>query len=204
MGPFSQGIELQGAVSLDGRWDVGFGLNRYATDLGGAADAKFTEWTPSVRYFFFKEDDDGTPVSVAGHAQYFHDDYGGANKGWYVLAGADVFKRLTLTDRLRAVPVCRVFAGGGFVQFRDRRARPLRVSDAAIRRAHAMGDWGPRVAAGHGGGAQLPARNVSGGASGVRAEILGVGAPPLMGLGLRPRRTRRFRASCGLRPFGRG
>ena len=81
MGPFSQGSSCRAPCRLDGRWDVGFGLNRYATDLGGAAAATFTEWTRRC-VFLFKEDDDGTPVSVAGHAQYFHDDYGDANAGW--------------------------------------------------------------------------------------------------------------------------
>src|SRR5688500_20166974 len=70
VGPFSNGIETHGAVSLDGRWDVGFGFNRYGVDFGGEDDSVFTEWTPFVRYFVFKEDDDATPVSLAAHAQY--------------------------------------------------------------------------------------------------------------------------------------
>src|SRR5262245_50292218 len=74
VGPFSQGVEAHGAVSLDGRWDVGFGVNRYDADLGGDDDTRFTEWTPFARYFLFKEQDDGTPVSLAAHAQYFKDD----------------------------------------------------------------------------------------------------------------------------------
>jgi len=104
VGPFSQGIELHGAVSFGGRWDIGFGVNRYDVDFGGGADTTFTEWTPFVRYFWFKEAKDGPPVSVSSHAQYFHDDYGGVDKGWYVLAGADVFKKLALNDALALYP----------------------------------------------------------------------------------------------------
>ena len=104
VGPFSQGIELSGALAINGRWDVGFGVNRYDADFGGGADTTFTEWTPSVRYFWFKERDDATPVSVAAHAQYFHDDYNGIGKGWYALAGGDLFKTFALTDRLSLHP----------------------------------------------------------------------------------------------------
>jgi hypothetical protein len=104
VGPFSQGVEAHGAVSINGRWDVGFGVNRYDVDFGGGADTGFTEWTPFVRYFWFKEDDDGVPVSVAGHAQYFHDDYSGVDKGWYVLAGGDLFKKLALSDGFALYP----------------------------------------------------------------------------------------------------
>src|SRR5918995_2511171 len=71
VGPFSSGVETHGGVSLDGRWDVGFGFNRYSVDLGGEDDSVFTEWTPFARYFLFKEDDDATPVSIAAHAQLF-------------------------------------------------------------------------------------------------------------------------------------
>ena len=104
VGPFSQGVETHGAVSINGRWDVGFGVNRYDVDFGGGADTKFSEWTPFVRYFWFKEGDDGAPVSVASHAQYVHDDYSGIDKGWYVLGGGDVFKRLRLSDGFALYP----------------------------------------------------------------------------------------------------
>src|SRR5262245_1609390 len=104
VGPFSQGVEAHGAVSIGGRWDIGFGVNRYDVDFGGGADTHFTEWTPFVRYFWFKEGDDGVPVSVAAHAQYFHDDYSGIDKGWYALAGGDVFKKLSMTDRFAIYP----------------------------------------------------------------------------------------------------
>lgn len=104
VGPFSQGVEAHGAASLNGRWDVGVGINRYDADFGSGADTKFTEWTPFVRYFWFKEDDDGVPVSLAVHGQYFHDDYSGLDKGWYALAGADVIKKLTMTDSFAIYP----------------------------------------------------------------------------------------------------
>ena len=64
VGPFSNGIEVHGGASLNGRWDVGFGFNHYDVDLGGADDATLNEWTPFVRYFMFKEADDNTPLSA--------------------------------------------------------------------------------------------------------------------------------------------
>jgi hypothetical protein len=104
VGPFSDGIETHGAVSLDGRWDVGVGFNRYAADLGGEDDSIFTEWTPFVRYFLFKEDDDATPVSFAAHAQYFQDNFDDDDTGWYVLGGGQLFKKLTLADGFALYP----------------------------------------------------------------------------------------------------
>ena len=104
VGPFSNGVEAHGAVSLNGRWDVGFGFNRYAADLGGEDDSIFTEWTPSVRYFLFKEDDDATPVSFAARAQYFKDSFDGEDGGWYVLAGGELFKKLTLVEGFALYP----------------------------------------------------------------------------------------------------
>lgn len=104
VGPFSDGIETHGGVSLDGRWDVGFGFNRYQVDFGGADDTTLTEWTPFVRYFLFKEQDDATPVSLAVHGQYFADHFEGDDDGWYVLLGSQLFKRLTLTNGLSLYP----------------------------------------------------------------------------------------------------
>ncbi len=104
VGPFSNGVETHGAVSLDGRWDVGFGFNRYSADLGGQDDSVFTEWSPFVRYFLFKEDDDGTPVSFAAHAALFQDNFEGDDEGWYVLAGGQLYKKLTLADTLSLYP----------------------------------------------------------------------------------------------------
>jgi len=60
VGEFSQGVEVQGGVSLGSRWDVAFGVNRYDAGLGGRNDATLTEWSPSARYFLFKEQDDQT------------------------------------------------------------------------------------------------------------------------------------------------
>jgi len=104
VGPFSNGIETHGGVSLDGRWDVGFGFNRYDADFGGPDDTTFTEWTPVVRYFLFKEDDDATPVSFAVHGQYFHDNFDGDDGGWYVLAGGQLYKKFTLVDGFAVYP----------------------------------------------------------------------------------------------------
>lgn len=104
VGPFSNGLETHGSLSLDGRWDVGFGFNRYSADFGGADASVFTEWSPFVRYFFFKEDDDGTPVSLAAHAALFQDNFDGDDEGWYVLAGGQLYKKLPLVDTLSLYP----------------------------------------------------------------------------------------------------
>jgi hypothetical protein len=104
VGPFSNGIETHGAVSLDGRWDVGFGFNAYSADFGGPDDTTFTEWTPSVRYFLFKETDDATPVSLALHGQFVQSNFEADDEGWYVLAGAQVYKQLTLVDGFDLYP----------------------------------------------------------------------------------------------------
>ena len=115
VGPFSQGFELHGGASLDGRWDVGFGINRYNVDFGGADDTTLTEWTPFVRYFVFKEDDDVTPVSLAFHGQYFHDSFEGDDEGWYVLAGGQLYKKLSLSDSFAVYPyVGFAFAGESY------------------------------------------------------------------------------------------
>ena len=98
VGPFSDGLETHGGVSLGGRWDVGLGFNRYEVDFGGADDTTLTEWTPFVRYFLFKEDDNGPPVSLSVNAQYFVDSYESDDDGWYVLLGSQLYKRLRLSD----------------------------------------------------------------------------------------------------------
>jgi hypothetical protein len=104
VGPFSNGVETHVAGSLDGRWDVGFAFNRYAADFGGDDDTTFTEWSPSVRYFLFKEDDDTAPVSLAAHAALFQDNYEGGDEGWYVLAGGQLFKKFGLSESVALFP----------------------------------------------------------------------------------------------------
>jgi hypothetical protein len=104
VGAFSNGLEVHGAASLDGRWDVGFGLNWYESDLGGPGTTTLTEWSPFVRYFFYKEDDDGTPVSLAAHAALFQGNYEGGEEGWYTLAGGQLYKKFTLSDVLALYP----------------------------------------------------------------------------------------------------
>lgn len=104
VGPFSHGLELQGGVSLDGRWDVGFALNRYTADLGGADDTVVTEWSPSVRFFFFKEQDDSTLVSLAANAQFAQTNYEADDEGWYALAGAQLYKQFALVEGFTLFP----------------------------------------------------------------------------------------------------
>lgn len=104
VGPFSHGIELAGSMSLDGRWDVGFGLNRYSLELGGPDDGTLTEWTTFARYFVFKESDDGAPVSLAAHAQLFRDDFDNDDDGWWALGGGQLFKTLTLAEGVALHP----------------------------------------------------------------------------------------------------
>ncbi len=104
VGPFANGVETHGAISLDGRWDAGFGFNRYVADFGGDDDTTLTEWNLFGRYFLFKEDDDSTPVSLAAHAAFFKDDYEGNDEGWYALAGGQLFKRFALAEGLALYP----------------------------------------------------------------------------------------------------
>jgi hypothetical protein len=104
VGPFSNGVESHAGVSLDGRWDVGFGFNWYAADFGGADDTTFTEWTPFVRYFVFKEADDSTPVSLAAQAAFFQDHYEGGDESWYILAGGQLYKRFAISDGFALYP----------------------------------------------------------------------------------------------------
>lgn len=103
VGPSSDGLEVHGAASLNGRLDVGFGVNRYSFDVPDG-DQTLNEWTPFVRYLLFKEDDDGVPVSLAVHGQYFRDDYEGDDEGWYALFGGTIAKRLTLSDTFSLYP----------------------------------------------------------------------------------------------------
>lgn len=111
VGPFSQGVETSGAVSLDGRWDVGFGVNWYKADFGGASDTTLVEWTPFARYFLFKEEEDGSAVSLAVHGQFFKTDYG-SEEGWYALAGGQLFKKLELNDDVALYPFVGFFVAG--------------------------------------------------------------------------------------------
>lgn len=104
VGPFSQGVELHGAVSIDGRWDAGFGVHRYAADFGGPDDTTVVEWTPFVRYFAVKEDDDGMPVTLAFHGQFVRSTFEGGMDGWYALGGAQLVKKLLLVEGLAFYP----------------------------------------------------------------------------------------------------
>jgi hypothetical protein len=79
-------------------------VNRYSADFGGDAGTTFTEWSPSVRYFLFKEGDDQTPVSLAVHAALFQDNYEADDEAWYVLGGGQLFKRLELHDTFALFP----------------------------------------------------------------------------------------------------
>jgi hypothetical protein len=117
VGPFSNGVEAHGAVSLDGRWDAGFGFNRYFADFGGDDDTTLNEWTLFGRYFLFKEHDDSTPVSLAAHAAYFKDDYGGDDEGWYAVVGGQVFKRLGLAEGFALYPYLAFYLAGESYSF---------------------------------------------------------------------------------------
>jgi hypothetical protein len=104
VGPFSNGVEIQAGGSVDGRWDIAFGVNRYSADFGGDDDTTFSEWSPSARYFFHKEQDDGTPVSLALHTAFFQGHYEGEGDGWYGLLGGQLFKRLELVEAFVIYP----------------------------------------------------------------------------------------------------
>jgi hypothetical protein len=104
VGPFSNGVEIQAGGSIDGRWDIALGVNRYSADFGGDDDTTFSEWSPSVRYFLHKEQDDGTPVSMAVQAAFFQGDYEGEDEGWYGLIGGQLFKRLELVESFVLYP----------------------------------------------------------------------------------------------------
>lgn len=104
VGPSSDGLEVLGAVSLDGRWDVGIGVNRYSFDVPGGSDQTFSEWSPFVRYLVFKEGTDDVPVSLSVHGQYFRDNYEGDDEGWYALFGATVTKRLGMGEGFALYP----------------------------------------------------------------------------------------------------
>ena len=141
-------------------------------DFGGGADTTFSEWTPFVRYFWFKEGDDGAPVSVASHAQYVHDDYSGIDKGWYVLGGGDVFKKLRLSDGFALYPYLGFSVAAESFRFggasADRSAYLTR--QFGVHAQFALGGRG--MAPADGGGAGLPSRNVSRGAAGLCQEVL--------------------------------
>ena len=77
-----------------GTWGVGF--NRYDADFGGADDTTLTEW--SFLRYFFKEDDDSTPVSFVAHAALFLDDYGGEDEGLGTRLPWSAFKKLRMSD----------------------------------------------------------------------------------------------------------
>ena len=112
VGPSSNGLETHVGVSLDGRWDVGLGVNRYNVNFDDGSDSTFTEYAPFARYFIVKEQGGGAPVSVSVNAQVFVDDYPSAgDKGAFVQAGATVYKGLKLSDRFELQP----FAGFAFV-----------------------------------------------------------------------------------------
>ncbi len=138
VGPFSNGIETHGAFRSDGRWDVGLGFNRYQVDFGGADDTTLTEWTPFVRYFLFKEDDDATPVSLAVHGQYFADDFDGDDDGWYRPGRQPVVQEIDASRWLLPVSVCWLFSCWRVVLGWGRRRRACDLSDAPVRGARAV------------------------------------------------------------------
>jgi hypothetical protein len=116
-GAFSNGLETHGAVSFDGRWDAGIGLNRYVADFGGNDDTTLTEWHLFGRYFLFKEQDDATPVTLAAYGAFFLDNYEGDDEGWYALAGAQLFKKFTMSEGFSLYPYIGFALGGESYSF---------------------------------------------------------------------------------------
>lgn len=112
VGPSSNGLETHVGISLDGRWDVGLGFNRYNINFDDGSDSTFNEYAPFARFFVVKEADGGAPVSLSLNAQLFVDDYPAAgDKGKFVQAGATVYKSLKISDNFEMQP----FAGFAFV-----------------------------------------------------------------------------------------
>lgn len=104
VGPVSNGLETFASVALAGRWDVGAGFNWYSADFGGPANTTFSEWMSFIRYLAFKEQDDGTPVTLSAHAQFVQGWDDNDDSGWYVLAGGQLYKKLALADGLALYP----------------------------------------------------------------------------------------------------
>jgi hypothetical protein len=102
-GPSSDGVETRFSAALDGRIDLGFGFNRYTTDFDDGTSSSFTEIAPFVRWFPVKEGGD-VPVSLSLGAQYFSDNFAGADKGSYLTLGPSVYKRLKLSDSVTLHP----------------------------------------------------------------------------------------------------
>ena len=171
VGPFSQGVELHGALSLGGRWDIGFGVNRYNADLRRRRRHDVHGVDAVGPLFLVQGRRRGTPVSVAAHAQYFHDDYGGIDSGWYVLAGAESARSWRSTDSAGAAPLSSGFSFAG-ESFRFGGATPDRsvylTRQFGVHAQFALGASGwLRFTRRR---AQFPAGNVSRGAGGATCE----------------------------------
>lgn len=110
-GPFSRGLETFASVSLDGRVDIGLGISRYTYDFDDGSKSSFNEYAPFVRFFAFKQEEGGPPVSLAVSGQLFVDDYGTDDSGHYVQVGTAVYRQVKLSDRFALQP----FVGFGFV-----------------------------------------------------------------------------------------
>lgn len=102
-GPSSDGVETRVGVALNGRVDVGIGLNRYTLDFDDGSSSSFRESAPYVRWFAVKEGDDA-PVSLALGAQYFVSHLEGDDSGAYVMAGPTLYKRFRLSDAVELYP----------------------------------------------------------------------------------------------------
>ena len=102
-GPASDGLETRVSFSLDGRLDLGIGLNRYVLDFEDGTESKWSEFAPFARWFVTKEQD-GAPVSIALNAAFFLDDFAGDDTGHYVMLGPTLFKRFKLSDSVHIYP----------------------------------------------------------------------------------------------------
>lgn len=111
VGPASKGIETSFSVGLEGRLDLGIGISRYTYTFDDGSESTFREYAPFARLFLLKQEDGGTPVSLAVSGQLFLDDYGTSDSGTYVQVGTMVYKTLTLSDRWLIQP----FVGFAFV-----------------------------------------------------------------------------------------
>jgi hypothetical protein len=110
VGPSSNGVETVASVSLDGRLDLGIGINRYTYEFDDGSKSSFVEYAPFARVFLLKEQS-GAPVSLALSGQLFLDDYGTDDSGTFVQVGTTVYKALRLSERLALHP----FVGFAFV-----------------------------------------------------------------------------------------
>ena len=103
-GPLPQG-SIRGFVSAAGGTVEGPRLNgRVVPNSGGDWALYRDDHTVGFDARYMLEADDGTPISLSAQAQFFWDDFGDSDEGWYALAGASLFKKLAIGDDLALYP----------------------------------------------------------------------------------------------------